>query len=213
MIDMASAPADVRQAAEQLKTSRVGYAMVKPDRTYLVISTGEQGPKVKIDRAEAQPAGGDSTLVDVFFKTAQDGHRLMIAITPTSANVDYQFNLDGVFAAIPGLFNHHGLPLVHLDEAHNFSVITPAREQTVTGSSLTVSGFARVFEGAFMVKVLTADGREVGRAAVKSRAGAPMWACFNANVAITTANLTETGSVVFEGEGPARLTVPIRFEK
>lgn len=212
MIDMASAPADVQKAAELLKTSRVGYAMVKPDRTYLIIATGEQGPQVKIDRAEAQPAGGDATLVKVFLKTAADGHRLMIATVANTAKVDYQFNLDGLFAGIPSLVNHHNLPLSYLDEAHGFSVITPAQEQVVTGATLHVSGFARVFEGAFMVKVVTADGREVGTAAVKAKAGAPDWGCFNADVAITTANVTETGSVLFEGDGQARLTLPVRFK-
>jgi hypothetical protein len=211
MIDMNSAPADVRQAAELLETSRVGYAMGKPDRTYLIIATGEQGPKVKIDRAEGQPAGGGSSLVDVFMKTADDGHRLMIATARITTKVDYQFNLDGAFAGIPTLVNQHNLPLVHLDEAHSFSVITPAREQLVTGSTLHVTGFARVFEGAFRVAVTTADGRELGTAAVHTGAGAPSWASFTADVAINTTNLPESGFVIFEGDGPARVRIPVRF--
>jgi hypothetical protein len=214
-IDLASAPQEVRDAAEKLRTSRVGYAMIVGEKTYLIISTGEKGPAVKIDRADAQPTGSKTpSFVDVFLKTAADGRQLQIATAPLKEMAEYQFNLDGAFAAIPALHNEHHLPLVYLDQATGFSVIAPVKDQMIEGKMLHLEGYARIFEAQFKVSVITAKGREVGTTGVHAAVGAPNWGSFVADLQIDTTNLPETGFVVFEDDmSGAKVAVPVRFHR
>jgi len=213
-VTAASVPADVADAASKLATSRVGYAIVKPDKTYLIISTGNPAEKIAFDRAEGQPDLVNPTFVDMHFTTSSGGSSLIIGTTPLkSADTEYQFNLDGNFAAIPTLHNRHNLPLIPLDAKARFSMITPL-EGTLIGSSgmLHMEGYAQVFEASFTVTITTAKGRVIGHKGVQSAAGAPSWGSFVADIPFDTSALTETGFVILEeGMTGAKISIPIRF--
>ncbi|HWI61794.1 MAG TPA: Gmad2 immunoglobulin-like domain-containing protein [Symbiobacteriaceae bacterium] len=213
-VDAASVPADVADAAAKLATSRVGYAIVKPDKTYLIVSTGNPADKVAFDKAEGQPDIVNPTFVDMHFKASPSGYALQIGSTPlTSPSVEYQFNVDGTFAAIPTLHNRHNLPLIPLDAKKRFSMVTPL-EGTLIGSSgnLHIEGYAQVFEASFLVTITTAKGRVIGQKGVHSAAGAPSWGSFVADIPFDTSALTETGFVILdEGMTGAKITIPVRF--
>lgn len=213
LIDLKKAPIDVQEAAAQLQSSNVGYAMVKPDKTYLIISTGEAGPAITVERADAQVTGDPTDFVDLFLKGHASGDRLLVGTTPLTHAAVHQFTLDGVPAAIPTLFNYHKLPLVHLDESTGFSVLSPTPAMLVVGNSLHVEGYARAFEAQFLVTVMTEDGRELGRVPVMAAAGGPNWGSFTADLHLETSDLPDKGYVLFEGIGKERLQVPVRFEK
>ncbi len=212
VVSLSSAPADVQDAAARLMHSRVGYAIVKPDRTYLIISTGSDDLKVRVAGAQGQPAGSTPTFVDVNLASDGSGERLLIATTSLTTQAEYQFNLDGVAAGIPTLHNPDMLALVTLPNSGGFVALSPTADQMIGTSVVSVSGYARVFEAQFTVRVMTAKGRVIGEKHVMAAAGAPSWGSFKADVAIDTADLPETGFVVFEeGMTQAKLVVPVRF--
>lgn len=212
VISMSSAPADVQEAAARLMHSRVGYAMVTPDRTYLIISTGADDVRVRITGAQGQPASGTPTFVDVNLASDSTGERLLIATTPLTTAAEYQFNLDGAAASIPTLHNPDLLPLVTLPNGSGFVALSPVSDQLVTTGTLAVSGYARVFEAQFTVRVMSAKGRVLGEKHVMAAAGAPSWGSFKADVTIDTTDLPETGFVVFEEQmTQSKLVVPVRF--
>lgn len=215
-IDPATAPADVQAAAAKLATSRVGYPIVKADKTYLVISTGNPADKVRFDRAEGQPDLVNPTFVDIHFSAVPAGKSLQIGTTPlTSGTTEYQFDVDGNFAAIPTLHNRHNLPLIPLDAVRRFSMLTPLEGQMVGSSgTLHIEGYAQVFEASFLVTITTAKGRVIGQQGVQSAAGAPSWGSFVADIAYNNSALTETGFVILdEGMTGAKITIPVRFKK
>ncbi|HYG56607.1 MAG TPA: Gmad2 immunoglobulin-like domain-containing protein [Symbiobacteriaceae bacterium] len=213
-INLASAPADVQAAAAILKTSRVGYAMVKPDKTYLVISTGATADTVSIDRAEGQPNLSDPSLVDIFLKTDAKGDSLMIATTPLTKETEYQFDVDGRYADIPTLHNRHNLPLIPLDAKTGFSLVRPAPGFQAEAGILEVEGYARVFEAQFTAKLITEKGRVISQSAVMAAAGAPSWGSFSTRLKFDEQNAPETGYLVLEEEMTgAKLMVPVRFRK
>lgn len=211
-VSLAGAPSEVQEAAMRLMNSRVGYAMVRPDATYLIISTGSDASRVRIEGVEGQPMGGPPTFVDVNLASDGAGQRLLIATLPLTTTAEYQFNVDGMAAAIPTLHNRHNLPLVALPDHGGFVALSPVTDQVVAGGTIQVAGYARVFEAQFTVRVMTAKGRVIGEQHVMAAAGAPGWGSFAAQVSIDTANLPDTGFVVFEEEmTQSKLVVPVRF--
>lgn len=214
VIDPSTAPADVQQAAAKLATSRVGYPMVKGDKTYLVISTGNPAEKLAYERVAAQPDTANASFVDMHFQNSPAGYSLQIGTVPLSgANVEYQFNVGETYAAIPTLHNRHNLPLIALDAQRRFSMVSPAEGQLI-GSSGTfrLEGYAQVFEASFLVTVTTAKGRVIGQQGVQSAAGAPSWGSFAADITYDNSALTETGFVILdEGMTGAKITIPVRF--
>lgn len=214
LADTSSVPADVQDAANKLSTSRVGYAIVKPDKTYLVISTGNPSDKITYDRVEGQPDMTNPTFVDLHFNSNPTGHSLQIGTTPLTKETEYQFDVDGNFAAIPTLHNRHKLPLIPLDAKRRFSMLSPVEGQLVGSSgTLHLEGYAQVFEASFLVTITTAKGRVIGQQGVQSAAGAPSWGSFVADIPYDTSALTETGFVILdEGMTGARITIPVRFK-
>jgi hypothetical protein len=215
VIDANTAPADVQDAAAKLATSRVGYPIVKADKTYLVISTGNLTDQIAYDRAEGQPDLISATFLDLHFKADAAGQSLQIGTVPlTGTDTEYQFNVGESYASIPTLHNRHNLPLIPLDAARRFSMVSPA-EGAMVGSSgnLHLEGYAQVFEASFMVTITTAKGRVIGQQAVMSAAGAPSWGSFVADIPYDTSGLTETGFVILdEGMTGAKITIPVRFK-
>lgn len=212
VVDLQSAPADVREAALALRSSRVAYPMVKPDRTYLIISTGSDDLKVRLGGFRAQPASGLPSFVDVDLSQNASGDRLLLLSTPMTGGIEYQFNLGGVNAAIPTLYNPHGLRLTHLDEAVGFTLLTPQRGAMIASASLSVQGYARAFESRFHVMVTTEKGRVLGAADVSAAAGYPNWGSFSATITLDTTALPETGLLILsEPMTGSRMVIPIRF--
>ena len=211
-IALDSAPDDVRAAAKQLASSRVGYAIVKPEKTYLIISTGSDAVRVNLDRAEGQPAGALATFVDIHLKADPAGEQLLIATTDLKAGVEYQFDLDGQYAAIPTLHNRHSLPLAHLDEATGFTVLSPQPVDRIESANLRIEGYARVFEAQFMAQVITEKGRVLAESPVMAAAGAPSWGSFVIDINLAGIVLPESSYLVLTEEMTgARLVIPIRF--
>jgi hypothetical protein len=215
VIDPSTAPLDVQDAAAKLATSRVGYAMVKADKTYLIISTGSLMDEVVYDRAEGQPDLVTAAFLDLHFKADAAGQSLQIGTVPlTSADTEYQFNVGETYASIPTLHNRHNLPLIPLDAVKRFSMVSPGEGAMVGSSgSLRIEGYAQVFEASFMVTITTSKGRVIGQQAVQSAAGAPSWGSFVADIPYDTSALTETGFVILdEGMTGAKITIPVRFK-
>ncbi|HLN60053.1 MAG TPA: Gmad2 immunoglobulin-like domain-containing protein [Symbiobacteriaceae bacterium] len=211
-IDLNSAPTAVQEAAEKLKTSRVGYPIVTSDKTYLVISTGSVAERVKYDSAVGHPSLIDPDLATIELVSNPAGSNLLVGTTPLTTAVEYQFDVDGKPAGIPTLHNPHNLALTYLDAKTRFSLLAPAANQMVQNGQVHIEGYAQVFEARFTAKVITADGRVLGQASVASAAGAPSWGSFVADVTFDTKNLPETGFLVLEeGMNGAVLKVPVRF--
>ncbi len=214
VVSLADVPQDVREAAEKLRSSRIGYAIHKPGRTYLIISTGRDDLKISLDKAVGQPAGKTPGFVDVFMQRDPKGESLVIATTTLPDTTHYQFALDGRLAAIPTLYNPHNLPLVHLDEQTGMVVLSPEAGQLVDGGMLKVWGYARPFEAQFDVRVVSAKGRTLGWTHVLAAGGAPHWGSFVSMVPLATENLPETGFVIFEEEmSGIRVKIPVRFRR
>jgi hypothetical protein len=212
MANLAGAPADVQDAAARLKSSRVGYAIVHPEKTYLIISTGSAAAKVAYDKVQAQPDQTKPDLVDVFLRSDPTGSSLLLATAALTSKTEYQFDLDGRFAAIPTLHNAHNLPLIPLDAATRFSLVTPQADFVAENGALHVEGYAQVFEASFMARIATAKGRVIGSAPVKSAAGAPSWGSFVVDIPYDSQSVTETGFLILEEEmSGAKLVLPIRF--
>jgi hypothetical protein len=212
-VNILSAPADVQEAAAKLATSRVGYPIVHPEATYLIVSTGNPGDRVALDSASAQPDSANPTQVDVNFKANAAGQSLMIYSLPVTVETEYLFNVDGKIAAIPTLHNPDKLPLVKLDATKRFSMVAPL-ENAMVGDSGTIhlEGYAQVFEAQFSIQVATAKGRIIGTGSGHAAAGAPAWGSFKADVKYDASQATETGFIILsEGEPGAKIMIPVRF--
>lgn len=213
-IDLASAPPDVQDAAAKLKTSRVGYAIVHPDKTYLIMSTGNEAEKVVLDKADTSPNETNPDFVAVQLKSSPAGQSLLIATTKLTVPTEYQFDVDGVPAVkMPTLHNAHNLPLIPLDANKHFSLVAPQANALVENGVVHVEGYAQVFEAAFSAEVTTAKTRVVGSTPVKSAAGAPSWGSFSVDIPIDGKNLTETGFLVLRADNGLVVTIPIRFRR
>lgn len=214
MVDLNSAPADVQAAAERLKTSRVGYAMVKPDRTYLIISTGSPRDRVQYDRAEGQPDMVNPSFVDIHLVSSLRGENLLLGTTTHTGAIEYQFDVDGKYADIPTLHNRHNLELMALDAATGFTLVTVKDGGKAGEGNIRVEGYARVFEAQFTATVMTAKGRVLGWAPIMAAAGAPNWGSFVADIAFDTTDIPDTGFLVLKEEMTgAELVVPISLKQ
>lgn len=211
-VQLAGAPEAVRRAATALMESRVGYAMQAEGQTYLIISTGSEALRARIDGAAVQPASGAPEFVDVNLSTAPAGDRLIVARTAVGAAAEYQFNLDGVTASIPTLRNPHHLPLITLPQTGDFALVKPEANVLLSGQSLTVQGYARVFEAQFTMRLVSAKGRVLAEQHVMAAAGGPWWGSFSAELGLEQVDLPETGFLILEeGMSEARLVLPVRF--
>ncbi|MGE5672326.1 MAG: Gmad2 immunoglobulin-like domain-containing protein [Mycobacterium leprae] len=209
VIALSQAPQDVQDAAKALYTSRVAYAMVKSDKTYIVINTGSDTEKVKYDLNRRVPATGTPTDVEIFMSSLATGTRQVILLAPWGSGVRYEFKLDN--SHFPQLFNTHNLPLVYLNAAEAISVVKPVADQQVTTSPLVVAGFANAFESQFDATVFTEKGRSLGTLRIMAP-GMGDWGSFMAEVKFDTTSLPERGYVLFEDGGkPMHFMVPIRF--
>jgi len=210
--DMATLPADVRDAANRLLFSRVGYAMTRGDRTFLVISTGSDAMKIQIQGAEAQPSSGEPAFVDVRLRSASGGDRLLVASIPVRSRADYQFTLDGALGAIPSLHNQHNLPLITLPMDQRFAVITPTAGQMVEGHTLLIEGYGRVFEAAFTARLVTQKGRTLAETYSTASTAAPNWGSFRSQFNLYGLDLPDSGFLILEEEiTGAKTTIPVRF--
>lgn len=207
-----TAPPDVQEMATRLRSSRVGYAVVKPDRTYLIISTGSDSLRLRLDRAEGLPGTGSPTFVTVRLTSSSTGERLLI-LASALTRADFRFDLDGTNAGIPTLRNPDNLPVAPLPEAENLVVLNPAAGQVIASWPLRVAGFARVSEAQLTVTVTDAKGRVLGRSYTVVAAGAPAWGSFVADLRLEAAQTPESGFLVFEGPANVKVSVPIRFNR
>jgi hypothetical protein len=210
-VTLAQAPLRVREAAQQLATSRVGYVIPDGDVSYLIISTGMGGER--IDVAGARRAG---TIIDIDVRTnATKGEALIIAklnaaVTDTRL---VQFHLDGYAAGIPALVNADNLPLVTLPDKEALVMVMPAGGDRIAGGTVQVSGYARIFEANVSVAVYSAGkGRILGQQNVTAAIGAPNWGSFKINVPYEqVAGLTDGVVLVYDNDSGAKLAIPIRF--
>jgi len=100
-------------------------------------------------------------------------------------------------------------------------VNSPQPEATVS-SPVTVSGTASVFEGTVQIRILGADGAEVGRAFATATAGAPERGRFSADVEFDVGEAEDgaveafSQNVASPEESPQRklfrVEVPVRLE-
>lgn len=209
-IDLASAPMEVQAAARALQTSRVAYAIKSGGQTYLIISTGKSGEMVTASTAQAQPNATNPRFVDVMLQPSASGSRLLILALPIGQEAEYQVNLNGKTAAIPTLYNQHGLALVELNESTGFALVHPSANVAVQGDILFVEGYARVFESSFNAKLISAKGKILAEAQVKAAAGAPNWGSFTTAMKLTE-RPAEATLVLFDEMSGAKLTIPVRF--
>jgi len=211
-VDMAGLPADVRDAANRLMYSRVGYAMPHGDRTFLIISTASDALKIQIQGAEAQSTAGDPRLVDVRVRSAANGNRLLVASIPVRVQADYMFTLDGANGAIPTLNNRHNLPLITLPMDQRFALVAPIANQMVAGHTLLIEGYARVFEAAFTARIVTEKGRTIAETYGLAAGGAPNWGSFRTQFNLYGLELPDSGYLILEEEMTgAKTTIPVRF--
>lgn len=208
-----TAPADVQEIATRLRSSRVGYAVVKSDRTYLIISTGTDSLRLRLDRAEGIPGTGTPTSVTVRLTSSPTGERLLILASTLTRAVDFRFDLDGTTAGIPTLRNPDNLPVAPLPETENIVVLNPAAGQVIASWPLHVAGFARISDAQLTVTVTDVKGRVLGRSYTVVAAGAPSWGSFVADVRLEAAQMPESGFLVFEGPANVKLSVPVRFNR
>lgn len=209
-VSLESAPTAVQAAARALQTSRVAYAVKSGAQTYLIVSTGRNGEAISAGTATAQPSAANPSFVDVMVQPNAGGSRLLILAMPISQDAEFQVNLGGKTAAIPTLYNQHGLALVELNESTGFALINPSANVAVQGDLLYLEGYARVFESSFTAKLLSAKGRVLAEAQVKAAAGAPNWGSFVTAMKLTERPMEAT-LVLFDEMSGAKLTIPVRF--
>jgi hypothetical protein len=209
-VSLSAAPMEVQAAARALETSRIAYAMKSGGQTYLIISTGRNGEMVTAASASAQPSAANPRFVDVMLQPSNSGSRLLILSLPISQEAEYQVNLSGKTAAIPMLYNQHGLALVELNEKAGFTLIHPTVNVAVQGDILFLEGYARVFESTFNAKLLSSKGKLLAEAQVKTAAGAPNWGSFATAMKLTE-RPTEATLVLFDEMSGAKLSIPVRF--
>lgn len=214
--DINALPADVRDAADKLRSSKVGYALTRGNKTYVIISTGSDSMTIRYDKATKVANQGAPAWVDVHLARDVSGSRLLVLQAtikdPKTDVMDYQFDVDSEAAAIPTLHNPHNLPLVALPTDSRFVVLDPVRGQVADQFPLRISGYARVFEGNFTVTILSETGKELGKAYVRAAGAAPGWGSFVGDLRPSVTQLPATGTIVFQGDEPAaRLVIPVRF--
>lgn len=210
-VNLASAPMEVQAAARALQTSRVAYAIKSGGQTYLIISTGRNGEMITAAAtAEAQPNAASPRFVDVMLQPNANGSRLLVLALPIGQDAEYQVNLGGKTAAIPTLYNQHGLALVELNETTGFALVHPSQGVAVQGDILFLEGYARVFESSFNAKLISAKGRILAEAQVQAAAGAPNWGSFTTAMKLTE-RPAEATLVLFDEMSGAKLTIPVRF--
>jgi hypothetical protein len=210
-VALASAPADVQAAARALERSRVAYAVKSGSQTYLIISTGQSGERMEAVRAEAQDSYGSAKFVDVTLQpNATRGERLLILAFSFSTDAEFQVNLGSKVAAIPTLYNQHGLALIDLPDHGAFALVFPEANATVTSDVLFLEGYARVFEGQFSAKLLSPKGRVIAEGAVHAAVGGPHWGSFSTALKLTE-RPAEATLILFDEDAGARLEVPLRL--
>lgn len=211
-IDFAAAPQDVQAAALALKTSKVGYSIVKPNLTYVIVSTGDENTRLQLGRMLVQSVAGRPSLAEIFLESGGAGQSLMILTTRVGAGVEYQLNVDSRYAAIPMLYNPDNLPLTALPDSERFVLVSPAQNQLVQGFPLRIAGYARVFEARFTARLITGKGRVIGEVHPMAAAGAPNWGSFVAEFDVSAAELPDQGFLVLEEEmSGSRIQIPVRF--
>jgi hypothetical protein len=210
-ITLAQAPLRVREAAQQLAASRVGYVVPDGNVSYLIISTGIGGERV--DVAGAKRSG---SIIDIDVRSnATKGESLIIAKlnAPVTDARLVQFHLDGYAAGLPALVNADNLPLVTLPNKEALVLVSPTAGDRIAGGMVQVSGYARIFEANVSVAVYSAGkGRILGQQNVTAAIGAPNWGSFKINVPYEqVAGLAEGVVLVYDNDSGAKLAVPIRF--
>lgn len=210
-IPLAKAPLPVREAAEKLGTSRVGYVIPQGNEAYLVISTGPAGERV--DVGGAKRAG---TMIDIDVRSDSAGERLIVALlkAPVADTRMVQFHLDGIAAGIPALVNRDNLPLLPLPDKGSIVIGSPLAQERVAGGTVQVSGFARIFEGQISIAVYSAGkGRVLGESKnVSAATGAPNWGSFKVNIPYEVIRgLTDGVLLVYDEESGAKVAIPIKF--
>lgn len=209
-VNLASAPMEVQAAARALQTSRVAYAIKSGGQTYLIISTGRNGERVSAMMAEAQPSAANPRFVDLMLQPSANGSSLLVLSMPIVQDAEYQVNLGGKTAAIPTLYNQHGLALVELNESTGFALVNPSTNVAIQGDILFLEGYARVFEASFNAKLISAKGRILAEAQVKAAAGAPNWGSFTTAMKLTE-RPTDATLVLFDEMSGAKLSIPVHF--
>lgn len=210
-IPLAQAPLQVREAAEKLAVSRVGYVIPQGETAYLIISTGNGGERV--DVAGARRSG---TIIDIDVRSSSSGDRLIVAVlkAPVTDTRLVQFHLDGYAAAIPALVNADNLPLRELPDKGSLVLISPVAQERVAGGTVQVSGFARIFEGQISIAVYSAGkGRILGESRnVSAAIGAPNWGSFKVNIPFEEVRgLTEGVVLVYDEDSGAKVAIPVKF--
>jgi len=211
-IALSAAPQAVRDAAQQLATSRVGYAMPMGGVTYAIISTGAMG-----ERVEVAGARQNGSLIELDVRSGgEKGDRLVI-IEMKAAVADtrmVQFDLDGYPAMIPALVNRDNLSLMALPDKEYLITVKPRQGDRVGTTAVDVSGYARIFEGQFSITVYTAGkGRVLGETQhVMAAIGAPNWGSFRAIVPVAVPpGITDGIVLLHDAETGVKLAIPVKF--
>lgn len=210
-VPLAEAPAEVREAAQVLAPSKVGYVIPDGNAAYVIISTGPSGDKISVESATRAGA-----LIDINLKSSSEGDRLIIARldSPVADTRVVQFKLNGQAGVMPGLVNSHGLPLAALPTTGALVAVSPKPAERLMGATVQVSGYARLYAGTFRVAVFSAGkGRVLGEAtAVVAATPAPNWGSFRINVDFEAPpGMTEGVVLIYDEESGAKVAVPVRF--
>ena len=210
-IPLAQAPLQVREAAEKLGTSRVGYVIPQGNISYLVISTGPAGERIDVTGARRS-----GTIVDIDVRSSASGEQLIVALlkAPVTDTRLVQFHLDGYAAGIPALVNTDNLPLMALPDKGSIAIAGPVGQERVAGGMVQVSGFARIFEGQISIAVYSAGkGRILGESKnVTAAIGAPNWGSFKVNIPYEVIKgLTEGVVLVYDQDSGAKVAIPVKF--
>lgn len=210
-IPLSQAPLNVREAAEKLSQSRVGFVIPQGNQAYLVISTGPNGER--IDVAGARRSG---TIIDIDVRSGSAGERLIVArlLAPVTDTRLVQFHLDGYAAGIPALVNADNLPLMTLPDKGSIVIASPVGQEAIAGGMVQVYGYARIFEGQITIAVYSAGkGRVLGESKnISAAIGAPNWGSFKVNIPYEVVKGLKDGSIlVYDEDSGAKVAIPIKF--
>lgn len=212
-ISLRDAPEEVQAAAARLAPSRVGYAIPMGTTTYLIISTGSSGEMVSLVGAERIRGVPPKAVVNL--RSNPGGQRMIIARVHgmPALPADITFAVDGRPGAIPALVNRDGLPLVTLPEAGHLAVITPESNARLVGSTLEVTGYARLHSGRLSVQVFTAGkGRVLAESLTVAAAAYPDWGSFRTRISVDVPPGSSDGVLlVYDPDSGAKAVIPIRF--
>jgi hypothetical protein len=210
VIKPSEAPLSVQEAAAKLAGSRVAYAIPMGRVTYLIISTGDMGELLEV--AGAQVMGSS---VNIKVGNSSTGNRLLVARLDMTVNDTRMLALqmNGQEAGIPWLVNVDQLPLVNLPDKATMVLTSPVEGSRLTGTTIEVTGYARILPGQFSVKVFSnGKGRVLGDAKVTTAAGAPNWGSFKVSVSVAIPQTVTDGVVVLYDEARGtNLVVPVKF--